>query len=113
MMGGILDDDANYGLDQSAVADVVNTAGVQGTVSVTTSAIEAKVGALKLVNRKLLTVFNDGSASVYWGYTNAVTAANGTPIFKSQIHSWDIGDSLSIWLIAAAGTHTCRVTEAS
>lgn len=112
-MGGILDDDASYGLDQSAVADVINNAGVQGALSVSTTAIEVRVGASRLVNRKLVTVFNDGSATVYWGYTNAVTAVNGTPIFKNQIHSWDAGDSISIWLIAASGSHTCRITEAS
>ena len=110
---GIVDDDASYGLDQSAVADVINLDGVQGSLSVTTSVVEAKVGASRLEYRKLLTVFNDGPTTVYWGYTNAVTAATGTPLFKNQLATWDIGDGLGIWLISATGSNTVRVTEAS
>lgn len=112
-MSGILDDDASYGLDQSAVADVVNTAGLQGSLNVTTVAVEAKVGASRLTNRKLLTVNNEGNQLVYWGYTSAVTSATGTKIFKDQSVEWDIGDGLSVWLVTASGSATCKVTEAS
>lgn len=110
---GIVDDDASYGLDQSAVADIVNTDGVQGSVSVASSAIEAKVGASRLEYRKLLTVHNDGPNIVYWGYTSAVTSSTGTPLYRNQLATWTIGDGLGIWLVSATGTNTVRVTEAS
>lgn len=110
---GINNEDATYGIDQGAVADIVNTAGVQGSLSVGTSAVEAKVGASRLINRKLLTIHNDGPTTIYWGYTNTVTTTSGTPIFKNQLATWDIGDGLGIWLIAGTAGNTVRVTEAS
>jgi hypothetical protein len=112
-MTGIFDDDASYGLDQSAIADVINSSGVEGAITVTTTAIEAKVGASRLVNRKLLTVFNNGSQPIYFGYNSTVTTASGTPIVKDQSASWDVGDGLGVWLIASSGSHNVRVTEAS
>lgn len=109
----IFDDDASYGLDQSAVADVINQAGVQSALTVTTTPIEVRVGGSRLENRKLVSVFNDGSQTIFWGYTNTVTSATGTHIFKNQLVSWDVGDGLAIWLVASSGSHACRITEAS
>jgi hypothetical protein len=94
------------------VSDALNSTGVQGAITVTSSSIEAKVGVSRLAGRKLLTVFNDGTATIWWGYTSGVTTSSGTPIFKGQQFNWNITDGLGIWLIAVSGSHNVRVTEA-
>ena len=94
------------------VADLINVGtGVQATLTVGTSAVEIKVGASKLTNRKNVTLFNDSNVTMYWGYTNAVTTSTGTPIFKNQFVSWDAGDQQSIFIIAGSGGNGSRITE--
>lgn len=95
-----------------SVSDVVNSnIGVQGAITVTTSAIEAKVGASKLTGRKALTAHNNGNVIIYWGYTSGVTTANGTPLAAGQVGSWKVGDNQSIFLIATSGSQNVRITE--
>lgn len=91
------------------VQDTTNTTGVQGAISVGTSAVEAKVGGSALTNRKSVTVCPTNGV-VYFGYTNAVTTSSGTPITAGNILPF--GSSVSVWLIAASTTDV-RVTEAS
>lgn len=98
-------------LDQLHVTDRANDNGVYGAISVGTTATAARVGGSNLVNRKTLTVFNNGSQSVYWGYSNAVTINSGTPIFKNQTVTFDHGPNITVWLIAPSGTQDVRVGE--
>lgn len=93
------------------VSDVADNAGVFGAITVTTTAIEAKVGASNLANRKNLTLYNNGGATIYFGYANTVTTSTGTPLFKEQTVSFAIGPNLSVWLIASGGSRDVRVTE--
>lgn len=95
------------------VADVSNNGGVQGALSVTTSAVEAKVGGSPLANRKTLTIHNNGTGTLYWGYSNSVTSSTGTPIFKDQLVVFDIGTGTSVFLIASSGSHNTRITESA
>jgi hypothetical protein len=107
---------AKQALDVNAtvsVGFVPNTAGVNGAITVGTSAVEAKVGASALASRLNLTVFHNGSGKLYWGYSNAVTAANGTQIFKNTTTSIDAGPNLHVWLISDTAGQDVRVTEAS
>lgn len=98
--------------DALKTADILNSGtGVEGSLTVGTSATEAKVGANKLTNRKLLTVHNNSSATIYWGFTSSVTTSTGTPIFKDQVVSWSVGDSQTIYLIAGSAGNNTRVTE--
>lgn len=94
---------------QQPTSDIIVNAGVFGAISVTTSAVEAKVGASKLTNRKSLTVCPT-NGTVYWGYSSSVTTATGTPITAGNILPF--GQNISIFLIAAATTDV-RITEAS
>lgn len=111
MSGGIQDTDADYGQDQGMVADIINAGGNQGTLTVGTTAVEAKVGASRLEDRKALTVFNDSNTTIYWGYTSSVTTSTGTPIFKNQMFVWSVGDGQPIYLIADSSGNNIRVTE--
>lgn len=92
-------------------SDTVNHGGVNGAITVGVSAVEAKVGASKLTNRKLLTIFHNGSNNLYWGYSNAVTTANGTQIFKNTMLVLPVGDGTSIWLISNIAGQDVRITE--
>lgn len=93
-------------------ADIINAGtGVQGAVTVSTTAVEVKVGVSRLANRKSLTAHNNSSATLYWGYTSGVTVANGTPLFKDQFISWDVGEDQPIFMIAGSGSNNVRVTE--
>ena len=96
---------------QLKAADVINTAYVNGAISVTTSATEAKVGLSKQVNRKLL-VITPTNGIVYRGSSNTVTTSNGAPIFKNQSWPIDVTDNVPVWLIAAS-TVDVRIEEYS
>jgi hypothetical protein len=93
--------------------DILLGPGVQGVLTVGTTAVELKVGGSVLANRKLATVSNTSNNVIYWGYTNAVTTANGTPIVKNQQDNWDISDSGTIFLIAGSAGNDVRITESA
>lgn len=91
-------------------ADILNVSGLEGTLSVTTTATPIRVGAGNLTNRKLITFFHSSSNPVYWGYTSGVTTTTGTPITKDQMMQWPVGPNVNIYLISTA-TVTGRITE--
>lgn len=96
---------------QLKAADVIDTSATHAALSVTTSASEAKVGATRLLNRKMLSI-TPTNGTIYWGATSGVTTASGTPIFKNQTASFAFTDNVAIWLIAG-GTTDVRIVEAS
>jgi len=94
------------------VSDVMDSSGVYGTLTVGTSAVQAKVGGSNLANRKLLTVDNTSNAVIYWGYDSSVTTTNyAGRIFKDQQASWAIGPNLNIYFIAGSAGNSVRVSE--
>ena len=93
--------------------DISDNGGLEGTLIVGTTAVELKVGGSPLANRVLATLYNDSSNTVYWGYTNGVTTANGTPIEKKQFVVWDIGPNTSVYLIASSAGNNTRITESA
>jgi len=95
------------------VADKSNAGGVQGALSVGTSAVEAKVGASALTDRATLTIYNNSNSVIYWGYTSGVTSSNGTPILKREFLTFEVGPSTSIFLIAASAGNDVRITESA
>lgn len=111
-MGFISDSNKSYFDDQVASADVLDHNGVQGALTVGTTAIEVKVGASSLEGRKVTTLLNNSNSTIYWGYTSAVTTANGTPIFKNQFVEWSAGQNLTVYVIAGSAGNNCRITEA-
>lgn len=90
--------------------DVLTTAGQYRAQSVTTSAAEALGAGSILAARKSLTILPT-NGTVYYGFSNAVTTASGTPIFKNTLFSIAAPSSLHVWLIAAT-TVDCRIGEA-
>ena len=111
-MGFTVDSNKTYFDDQPATADILNSSGVQASLTVGTSAVEVKVGASRLEGRKEVTLYNNSNTTIYWGYTSGVTTANGTPILKKQLATWTVGDVLSLFVIAGSAGNNCRITEA-
>lgn len=93
------------------VSDVSNNGGVEGALTVGTSAVEVKVGGSALANRKLVTLSNNSAATIYWGYTSGVTTTTGTPLLKGQERGWECGPGTSIWVIAGTASLNTRITE--
>lgn len=92
-------------------SDISNFGGLEGALTIGTSVSEAKVGASSLSNRKTLTIFNNSNNTIYWGYTNSVTSSSGTPLYKNQFISWDIGPNTHVYLIATSTGNNVRITE--
>jgi hypothetical protein len=96
-------------------ADVVETAAVQGVVTVGTTPVELKVGGSRLEGRQILVIYNDGSRTIYTGPSASVssTGANkGMPLYKDQERVIPIGD-LPIYGVTASSTSPCLVQEFS
>jgi hypothetical protein len=92
--------------------DRVNTSGVYSSLTVGTTAVELKVGASPLTERKLVTLDNTSNTTIYWAYSNALTTTTyAGRIFKDQQASWPVGPSVSIWLIAGSAGNTVRISE--
>lgn len=112
-MSGFTNDEDSYGFDNGAVVDIVNNSGVQGALTIGTTATEAKVSANRLQYRKSLTVYNNSTSTLYWGYTNAVTTTTGTPLPPFSLTTFGVGDGLGIWLIGATAGNNVRITESA
>lgn len=100
----------NLGVD-----DTSNNGGVHGALSVSTTPIEAKVGGSVLSNRKNLTIFNNSNSgrTLYWGYSNTVSASNGTPLHRDQLLILRVGPNTHVWIVFDQGTNNVRVTESA
>lgn len=91
--------------------DALNAGGTQGALTVGTTAVAVQVGGSPLTNRKLVTLHNNSSATLYWGYTSGVTTSTGTPIFKNQVMWWAAKSVATIYVIAGSAGNNGRVTE--
>lgn len=94
-------------------SQLLDGSGVQGALSVGTSAVAARVGGSNLTNRKSLSVWNNGVVTIYWGFTNAVTTSSGTPLMRNQQLIIDAGPNTTIYLITTISSQDVRITEAA
>jgi hypothetical protein len=90
--------------------DIPNTAGAYGTVNITTTAAELKVGGTALAGRKMVSI-QPIDGKIYYGYDNSVTSSNGTELAKKQIIVFTVGAGISVYLVSAAGTVDVRIGE--
>lgn len=93
-----------------AVSDLLTVGGTQANLVVGTTAVEVKVGANKLTNRKLVTVLPVDSV-LYFGWSIGVTTSTGTPIQKNQLAQFAIDDTATLYLISATAAKNARITE--
>jgi hypothetical protein len=90
-------------------SDVMQDGYVSGPVTVSTSAIEAKVGGSRLTNREALTITNQGPGSIWFGPAG-VTTSTGDELKKDQSVSLPIGD-IGVFMIKNSGSATVIVQE--
>lgn len=96
------------------VQDIVNTSAIYGSISVSSTPIELKVGSTVLANRSLITLDNTTSSIIYWGYSNSVSSTHfAGRIFKDQQATWAVGDQITIFLVTASATGTAHCSEGS
>lgn len=100
--------DASANREQFSV-DRLNNGGVSATLAVTTTPVEAKVGASALTERKVLSV-QPLDGKIFWGYTNV---SQPFELAKLQPASWTAGPGTPIWIVAASGTVDVAVGEAA
>lgn len=97
----------------AGVSDGLSTGGANGLLTLTTAdtAYEAKVGISVIAYRKSLVIH--ALDDMYWGYTSAVTTANGIPLFKNQqlTFSIDPDSTFKVFLVAALASKTARIAE--
>lgn len=87
----------------------LNGPALYGNLSVSTSAIEVKVGASPMDGRTVVTI-QPLDGDIYYGYDSSVTTSTGTKIFQGQFFPFEATEKLSIYVIAAS-TIDCRITE--
>jgi hypothetical protein len=98
-----------YNPDRLDTSDVSYT---NTKITVTTTAVEAKVGATRNPSRQLMILYNKGNGVVYYGPTG-VTASGpneGLQLAANQEVSIPIGD-VAIFLIRANGSSDVIVQE--
>lgn len=95
------------------VVKIMNNGGNNGPITVSTTAVPARTLGVNLANRKNLVIYNNGTATIYWGYDPALTSNSGIPLAIGQVTSLDVGSNTTIYLIAASGSHNVRIAEGS
>ena len=84
--------------------------GVYGSISVSTTAIEVKVGGSVQTERQIITI-QPLDGDIYFGYDSSVTTSTGTKIFRGQQYPLEARETLSVFVIAESGTVDTRITE--
>lgn len=94
--------------------DVLEDVAVQGSVTVTTTATEIKVGASPDTDRELIRIYNDSTTPVFLGFTNSVTSSGankGERLGRRQWIEYPFGPDLTVYGITASGSATLIVSE--
>ncbi len=82
------------------------------SISVTTTAVEAKVGGSAQEERKVVAL-QPLDGDVFWGYDSGVTSSSGHKLYKDVYAEIQAATTLPIFLVAASGTVDVRVSEIS
>lgn len=86
---------------QLSTDDIINASISSGSITVSTTAVAARVGASNLTNRKMLMI-SPINGVVYIGASSSVTTATGIPIFPNNIISFSFSSGVTPFLIAAS-----------
>lgn len=84
-------------------SDTLGDSYAAGTISVSTTQVEAKVGASRSPTRETLRIYNNSNVTIYFG-PSGVTSLIGEPIFKNQWVNIPVNGNLAVFLITATGT---------
>lgn len=92
------------------LSDVDGTSYVSSVLTVTTTEIQAKVGAANLTGRQSLVLYNKSSVTVYYGPTG-VSQTTGIPLLPNQILSMNFGEGINVFLVVATGSASVIIQE--
>lgn len=112
---GFSDFNSTDDFDRANIAEGIGV-GVYGPLAVPVTAVEVKVGATRLSDRRIVTLYNNsGNRTMYWGFDSSVTSTTGTPIAPDELVTWepDPFRDIQIWVVSEQGTNNARITEAS
>jgi hypothetical protein len=111
--------DETFAVDVNANKNLSTTSslkvgGVFGVLLVSNNAaIEVKVGANRLENREVVSLYNNSNRTFYWGFSNSVTSATGMPIPSGSEKTWIVSHDVEIWVISDSGANNnSRIVEA-
>lgn len=83
--------------------DVLEDGYVAGSISVSTTAVEAKVGASRLSKREGLRIYNNSSKVIYFG-PSGVTSSTGEPLKKDEWADLPFGEGVAVFVVTDSGT---------
>jgi len=92
------------------LSDVNNDGYVSGSVAVSTTQVEAKVGTSRLTGREVLTITNKGPNPIYYGPTG-VTVATGDVLYKGQFVSFPLGSSIAVFMICDTAQSAVAIVQ--
>lgn len=96
------------------VVDGIRNGGVYGALSIPTAntAVEAKVGASRLTNRKFLEIYSNNNG-LFWGLDNTVTTTSGVPLVNGQVLTFSIDpdSTFQVWLVGSTNSKSVQVVE--
>jgi len=95
---------------EARTADILQSGGTNGALTVGTSAVEVKVGGARLANRKCV-IIQPKANGIFLGFSNGVTTSNGVELFKDQFVVLPVGDATGVWLIAGTAGNNVRIAE--
>jgi hypothetical protein len=89
---------------------------VHGTLTVGTgTVVEARVGAAPFTDRKVLTMQPSNRVYVFFGSGTIPSVSDvmnyGFVQFKDALHSYEVGERQSVYLLSVSGTITVRIAE--
>lgn len=102
-------DVGNVTITNATVAVIANAMADSAQLDVSVST-EAKVGATRMVGRKLIEI-QPIDGKVWYSFKTPATLLNSTPLEQDQHISFPIGDMIGIFLIADSGTVKVAVNE--
>lgn len=100
----------NAALPIEAVSD---GGGSQAAVTIGVTAVLMNVSGTNMVDRRTLSIYNNGTVPIYWGYTSGVTTSTGSPIATGQYMFLAVGPDTNIYTISGTASQNVRVTESA
>ena len=104
-----------YGNNNLAVADVIDAAGTNGDIAVSTTAVVARVGGSNHPNRKFVRIYNSGTTNLAFGFKNNTTftagANRGETLLKKQTAIVEATAAVDVYVISSAVGGTATITE--
>lgn len=85
--------------------------GSQAALTVGITAVLTNVSGANLTDRKSLSIYNNGTVPLYWGFTSGVTTSTGSPIAIGQYMFLAVGPDTNVYTISTVASQNVRVTE--